>query len=105
MENRVTRQSVVFADLDQEFQLSRHDKRCGERRNAFFGVLSLDLECCKKIGPILFSGTGSRPVFTKKNSHASPTPYFDGERIFVHFGNLGNSMLVLAGQGHLEKRY
>jgi outer membrane protein assembly factor BamB len=32
-----------------------------------------------------------------KNSHASPTPVSDGERVFVHFGHLGTACLDFAG--------
>ena len=33
-----------------------------------------------------------------KNSHASPTPIIDGERIFVHFGYQGTACLTLDGK-------
>ena len=33
-----------------------------------------------------------------KNSHASPTPIVDGERIYVHFGALGTAALNPAGE-------
>jgi outer membrane protein assembly factor BamB len=32
-----------------------------------------------------------------KNSHASPTPISDGERVFVHFGHMGTACLDFAG--------
>ena len=34
----------------------------------------------------------------KKNSHASPTPVSDGERLIVHFGHMGTAALDLAGK-------
>ena len=37
------------------------------------------------------------PRIHRKNSYASPTPYFDGDSIFVHFGNLGTASLSSAG--------
>lgn len=37
--------------------------------------------------------TATVPQPHKKNSHASPTPITDGERIFVHFGHMGTAAL------------
>jgi outer membrane protein assembly factor BamB len=34
----------------------------------------------------------------RKNSHASPTPVTDGERLYVHFGHQGTACLDLAGK-------
>ena len=38
------------------------------------------------------------PSIHKKNSHASPTPTTDGERLYVHFGHMGTAALDLAGK-------
>ncbi|MBD37086.1 MAG: hypothetical protein CMI28_03295 [Opitutae bacterium] len=38
------------------------------------------------------------PRIHRKNSYASPTPYFDGEFIFVHYGNLGTACLNTQGK-------
>jgi outer membrane protein assembly factor BamB len=43
----------------------------------------------------------SDPAITKKhdkNSHASPTPATDGERLYVHFGPMGTAALDLTGK-------
>ena len=40
----------------------------------------------------------SAPPPHKKNSHASPTPITDGERLYVHFGHMGTAALSLDGQ-------
>jgi outer membrane protein assembly factor BamB len=37
------------------------------------------------------------PRIHKKNSFASPTPFYDEGRVFVHFGNLGTACLGLDG--------
>lgn len=37
------------------------------------------------------------PKIHKKNSHASPTPIVDGDRVFVHFGYQGTACVDLAG--------
>lgn len=33
-----------------------------------------------------------------KNSYSSPTPVIDGERVFIHFGNLGTACLSTGGE-------
>ena len=47
----------------------------------------------------VFRQSGSGVEFHKKNSHASPTPVIDGERIFVHFGPHGTACLRLSDGG------
>ena len=42
--------------------------------------------------------TGDRPArIHRKNSHASPTPIIDGDKIYVHFGYQGTACLSLKG--------
>jgi outer membrane protein assembly factor BamB len=38
------------------------------------------------------------PPIHNKNSHASPTPIVDGERLYVHFGHQGTACLDLSGE-------
>ena len=38
------------------------------------------------------------PRIHRKNSYASPTPFFDGESIFVHYGNMGTARLNTQGK-------
>lgn len=47
---------------------------------------------------VLFKQPADSPRIHKKNSHASPTPVFDGERLFVHFGHQGTACVTLAGE-------
>lgn len=42
-------------------------------------------------------GTGT-PKIHKKNSHASPTPLVEGDRIYVHFGHQGTACLDKKGK-------
>ena len=44
----------------------------------------------------VFRARGADPI-NPKNSHASPTPVTDGERIYVHFGAQGTAALTPAG--------
>ncbi len=41
--------------------------------------------------------TASLPGIHSKNSHASPTPTLDGNRLFIHFGHLGTACLTTKG--------
>lgn len=43
----------------------------------------------------IFGQPAGSPGIHKKNSHASPTPIIDGDRIYVHFGHLGTACLRL----------
>ncbi len=38
------------------------------------------------------------PRIHRKNSHASPTPLIDQDRLYVHFGHLGTACLTTAGE-------
>lgn len=40
----------------------------------------------------------SADLLNAKNSHASPTPIADGDRVFVHFGSEGTAALTTAGE-------
>ena len=45
----------------------------------------------------VFTPAVSVPIHAK-NSHASPTPLIDGDRLYVHFGHQGTACLDLAGR-------
>lgn len=45
----------------------------------------------------LFQESSDAPDIHKKNSHASPTPIFDGTHLFVHFGHQGTACVTLDG--------
>ena len=51
----------------------------------------------------IFKATGT-PRIHKKNSHASPTPIVDGERIHVHFGPHGTACTTLDGDIVWQRR-
>ncbi len=46
----------------------------------------------------VFQQGDSAPRIHGKNSHASPTPVFDGEHIYLHFGHQGTACMTLAGE-------
>lgn len=47
----------------------------------------------------------SAGAINPKNSHASPTPVADGERIYVHFGALGTAALTASGEVVWKARF
>lgn len=47
---------------------------------------------------IFRQSAASSPAIHSKNSHASPTPVTDGQRLYVHFGHQGTAALDLNGK-------
>lgn len=47
---------------------------------------------------VLFQQGTDAPRIHKKNSHASPTPIYDGQSLYVHFGHQGTACVDLDGQ-------
>ncbi len=45
------------------------------------------------------------PRIHRKNSHASPTPFLEGNRLYCHFGNQGTACLDLNGKTIWKKRF
>ena len=68
-------------------------------------ALALDLENGESKWKVTLFSYDNTPRIHKKNSHASPTPFYDGERIFVHFGNMGTACLSTEGKVVWKKRY
>ena len=68
-------------------------------------ALALDLATGERKWSVFLFGYDKAPRIHKKNSHASPTPFHDGERIFVHFGNLGTACLSKDGKVVWKKRF
>lgn len=46
----------------------------------------------------LFVENTDAPKIHSKNSHASPTPVFDGVHVYIHFGHQGTACLTLSGE-------
>lgn len=75
------------------------------RENGSEGDFSLRTFCLNAVDGKLIWDTevfqqdaATAPKIHGKNSHASPTPVVDGERIFVHFGHQGTACLDLQGR-------
>ncbi len=71
-----------------------------EPPNYELALLILDVRSGRLIRRVaLFTQEGaSAPSIHKKNSHASPTPLFDGRNIYVHFGHQGTACTTPDGQ-------
>ncbi len=46
----------------------------------------------------LFTQPATAPRIHSKNSHASPTPIIDGDRVYIHFGHGGTACTTLDGK-------
>ena len=78
------------------------NKASSENKSLILEVIALAGNTGEEMWKRLFS-----PFFSctfASNSYASPTPFFDGESIYVHFGNLGFSRLSTNGKT-IWKRY
>ncbi len=62
-------------------------------------LLAIDAASGKLINriPLFVEHGASAPKIHQKNSHASPTPFFDGEHLYVHFGHQGTACVALDG--------
>lgn len=63
-------------------------------------LLVLDAKSGKELNSVeVFLQDGkTAPRIHKKNSHASPTPVLEGDRVYVHFGHQGTACLTQAGE-------
>lgn len=61
-------------------------------------LLKIDARTGKLSDPVvLFEQSKSAPKIHQKNSHASPTPVFDGKLLYLHFGHQGSACCKLDG--------
>lgn len=62
-------------------------------------LLSIDATSGKLIKrvPLFVQNGATAPKIHQKNSHASPTAYYDGKHLFVHFGHQGTACVTLDG--------
>lgn len=75
-----------------------------EKSGLTLEVLALDAATGMKKWQVALFKYDDSPRIHKKNSHASPTPFYDGERLFVHFGNLGTACLSIDGKVIWKKK-
>jgi len=68
-----------------------------DRRGASLRALAFDAESGRELVNTEVFHMASAGLLNAKNSHASPTPIADGERIYVHFGAFGTAALTTSG--------
>ena len=61
-------------------------------------LLSYELESGREALNVEVFRIGSANLLNDKNSHASPTPVADGDRVYVHFGDQGTAALTMDGR-------
>jgi len=61
-------------------------------------ALSFDLESGRLLRNVEVFSLPRVSSIHSKNTHASPTPIVDGERVYVHFGPLGTAALTAGGE-------
>jgi outer membrane protein assembly factor BamB len=61
-------------------------------------VLCLDRESGRIVHDVLLFKIDQPGRIHKKNSHASPTPLLDGDRLYLHFGRHGTACVTTAGE-------
>jgi outer membrane protein assembly factor BamB len=69
-----------------------------QRGAASLRALAFDMESGREVVNAEVFRIGGARLTNVKNSHASPTPIIDGDRVYVHFGALGTAALTTAGE-------
>ena len=69
-----------------------------ERGSASLRVLAFDVQSGVPIVNVEAFRLGNAALTNAKNSHASPTPVIDGDRVYVHFGAEGTAALATSGE-------
>ncbi|MBP85277.1 MAG: serine/threonine protein kinase [Planctomycetaceae bacterium] len=69
-------------------------------------LLSFEAKTGKEIASveIFQQDASSAPRIHQKNSHASPTPIIEGDRVYVHFGHQGTACVTLDGKSVWKNR-
>lgn len=70
----------------------------GGKEGLSLQVLGLDAASGKRLWTTRVFGIDAKTRIHGKNSHASPTPVTDGEKLYVHFGTHGTACLDLKGK-------
>jgi len=76
-----------------------------DRRDVSLRLLSFDMESGRAAGDVEVFRIRNADLLNAKNSHASPTPIVDDERVYVHFGSEGTAALTLDGTMLWKARY
>jgi len=69
-----------------------------DRGGGSLRALAFDVESGRETVNVEVFHLRNAALLNAKNSHASPTPIVDGERVYVHFGAEGTAALTAAGE-------
>jgi len=69
-----------------------------ERGGASLRALAFDVDSGRTVVDVEVFRIRDSALLNPKNSHASPTPVLDGDRVFVHFGAFGTAALTTSGE-------
>jgi outer membrane protein assembly factor BamB len=61
-------------------------------------AIAYDVETGREVVNVEVFRIRERDLLNPKNSHASPTPIVEGDRVYVHFGAAGTAALTSAGE-------
>ena len=67
-------------------------------RDGALRLLAYDVESGRAALNVEVFRIGNASLLNEKNSHASPTPVADGDRVYVHFGDEGTAAVAIDGQ-------
>ena len=67
-------------------------------RGASLRLLGFDVVSGREVVNVEVFRIGNADLLNIKNSHASPTPIVDGDRVYVHFGAEGTAALTTSGE-------
>ena len=73
------------------------DDRDAVKKETSLRLLAFEVETGKPALDVEVFRLHDAELLNAKNSHASPTPIVDGDRIYVHFGAEGTAALSTAG--------
>ena len=76
-----------------------------ERGDASLRVLAFDVETGNAVVNVEVFRIRNAALTNPKNSHASPTPIIEGDRVYVHFGSDGTAALTTSGQVVWKARF
>jgi outer membrane protein assembly factor BamB len=76
-----------------------------QRGELLLKLLSFDVEAGRPAQDVDVFRIRNADLLNPKNSHASPTPVVDDERVYVHFGSEGTAALTLDGAIVWKARY
>jgi len=74
-------------------------------RDVSLRALAFDVESGRALVDVEVSRLRGTAIINPKNSHASPTPVVDGDRVFVHFGANGTAALTPTGDVVWKARF